>query len=76
MEVKPKEGRLLIVDDNKSVLNALRIFLKSEFLEVITLSGPNTLMHEIATRDIDVVLLLNWIDEQRRCDGASAEIKQ
>lgn len=57
MEVKPKEGRLLIVDDNKSVLNALRIFLKSEFLEVITLSGPNTLMHEIATRDIDVVLL-------------------
>jgi len=57
MEVKPKEGRLLIVDDNKSVLNALRIFLKSEFLEVITLSGPNTLMHEIASRDIDVVLL-------------------
>jgi DNA-binding NtrC family response regulator len=57
MEEKPKEGRLLIVDDNKSVLNALRIFLKSEFLEVITLSGPNALMHEIATRDIDVVLL-------------------
>jgi DNA-binding NtrC family response regulator len=51
------EGRLLIVDDNISVLNALRIFLKSEFLEVITLSGPNTLIHEIATRDIDVVLL-------------------
>jgi DNA-binding NtrC family response regulator len=57
MEVKSKEGRLLIVDDNKSVLNALRIFLKFEFLEVITLSSPNTLMHEIETRDIDVVLL-------------------
>ena len=57
MEAKPKEGRLLIVDDNKSVLNALRIFLKFEFMEVITLSSPNTLIHEIETRDIDVVLL-------------------
>ncbi len=57
MEVKSKEGRLLIVDDNKSVLNALRIFLKSEFLEVITLSGTKTLIHEIETHDIDVVLL-------------------
>lgn len=57
MEIKSKEGRLLIVDDNKSVLNALRIFLKSEFLEVITLSGTNTLIHEIETHDIDIVLL-------------------
>ena len=57
MEVKSKEGRLLIVDDNKSVLNALRLFLKFEFLDVITLSSPNTLIHEIENRDIDVVLL-------------------
>lgn len=57
METKPKEGRLLIVDDNKSVLNALRILLKFEFLEVITLSSPNTLIHELENRDIDVVLL-------------------
>ncbi len=57
MEQNTKEGRLLIVDDNKSVLSALRILLKSEFLEVITLSGPTTLMHELGTREIDVVLL-------------------
>jgi len=57
MEVKSKEGRLLIVDDNKSVLNALRMFLKFEFLEVITISSPNSLIYEIGTRDIDVVLL-------------------
>ncbi len=57
MEPKSKEGRLLIVDDNKSVLNALRIFLKFEFLDVITISSPNTLLHEIETHDIDVVLL-------------------
>ena len=57
MEEKTKEGRLLIVDDNKSVLNALRLFLKFDFSEVVTLSNPNTLVHEIETRDIDVVLL-------------------
>jgi DNA-binding NtrC family response regulator len=48
---------LLIVDDNKSVLNALRMFLKLEFSEVITISGPNTLLHEINAREPDVVLL-------------------
>lgn len=57
MEAKTKEGRVLIVDDNKSVLNALRIFLKFEFLEVITLSSPKTLISELESRDIDLVLL-------------------
>lgn len=57
MEERIKEGRLLIVDDNKSVLNALRLFLKFDFLEVITLSNPNSLPHEIESSDIDVVLL-------------------
>ena len=57
MESKNKTGRLLIVDDNKSVLNALRMLLKSEFEEVITLSNPNSLVHGIETSDIDVVLL-------------------
>jgi len=57
MVVKMKEGNLLIVDDSKSVLNALRMLLKFEFAEVITLSNPNSIIHEIETRDIDVVLL-------------------
>jgi len=57
MDPKIKEGNLLIVDDNKSVLNALRLFLKFDFLEVSTISNPNSLVHEIETRDIDVVLL-------------------
>jgi DNA-binding NtrC family response regulator len=57
MEKKEKEGRLLIVDDNKSVLNALRMFLKFYFQEVITISGTNSLIYEIETRDLDVVLL-------------------
>lgn len=57
MEAKSKEGRLLIIDDNKSVLNALRMLLKFEFREVHTLSGPNTLIHEIGLHEPDVVLL-------------------
>jgi DNA-binding NtrC family response regulator len=57
MDQKTKEGTLLIVDDSKSVLNALRMFLKYEFLEVVTIPGPNTLIHEIETKEIDVILL-------------------
>ncbi|MFA5849513.1 MAG: sigma-54 dependent transcriptional regulator [Bacteroidales bacterium] len=57
MEKKQKEGRLLIVDDNKSVLSALLLFLKFNFLEVTIISNTNTLIHEIETREIDVVLL-------------------
>jgi len=57
MEAKSKDGRLLIVDDNKSVLNALRMLLKFEFREVHTLSGPNNLVHEIGLHEPDVVLL-------------------
>lgn len=57
MEKKLKEGKLLIVDDNKSVLSALLLFLKFNFLEVNVISSTNSLIHEIETRDIDVVLL-------------------
>ena len=57
MDGKLKEGRLLIVDDNTSVLNALRMLLKLEFQEVHTISSPTTLLHEIGSKDPDVVLL-------------------
>ena len=57
MDQKTKEGTLLIVDDSKNVLNALRIFLKYEFLEVVTIPGPNTLIHEIEAKEVDVILL-------------------
>jgi len=57
MEGKNNEGRLLIVDDNKSVLNALLILLRNEFNEVRTLTAPKTLMHEMEAHEPDVVLL-------------------
>lgn len=52
-----KEGRLLIADDNKSILNALQILLRNEFSEVKSLSSPNMLLSELAGNDYDVVLL-------------------
>ena len=55
--INSKDGKLLILDDNKSVLNALRMFLKYEFEEVFTISNPNSLLHEIETKDIDIVLM-------------------
>jgi DNA-binding NtrC family response regulator len=52
-----KEGKLLIADDNKSVLNALNLFLQFEFAQVNTLSNPNRLNNELDQNDYDVVLL-------------------
>jgi DNA-binding NtrC family response regulator len=52
-----KEGRLLIADDNKAILNSLQILLQREFSEIKAISGPNLLMAELAGTDYDVVLL-------------------
>ncbi|MFO7370791.1 MAG: sigma-54 dependent transcriptional regulator [Bacteroidales bacterium] len=52
-----KEGRLLIADDNKALLNALQLLLQPTFEEVVALPNPNTLLTEMAKSIIDVVLL-------------------
>jgi DNA-binding NtrC family response regulator len=52
-----KEGKLLVADDSKSVLNALQLFLQFEFEKVTTLANPNRLIHELEQTDYDVVLL-------------------
>ncbi|WP_374172939.1 sigma-54-dependent transcriptional regulator [Flavobacterium tructae] len=52
-----KEGSILIIDDNKNVLNALEILLQSEYQEVKTISNPNQLSSFQNLNDIDVVLL-------------------
>jgi len=51
------KGKVLIVDDNKSVLTALEMLLQSEFKEVYTLKDPGTLVSNIRQKQIDVVLL-------------------
>ena len=50
-------GKILVVDDQKSVLVALQLLLQDEFDEIITLSNPNTLIHTLENRAIDVVIL-------------------
>lgn len=52
-----KNGNLLIVDDNKGILNSLQLLLKPEFNEVKTINSPNQLYTELAGTDFDVILL-------------------
>lgn len=51
------KGTLLVVDDNKNILTAVRILLADKFERIITLSSPNTLLSIIQKEKIDVVLL-------------------
>jgi DNA-binding NtrC family response regulator len=52
-----KQGRILVVDDNKNVLSALKILLNVHFEEVTLLSSPNTLLAALREKNPDVVLL-------------------
>ncbi len=52
-----KTGRLLIVDDNKSALSALKLMLQQEFKEIVCLSNPNQIQAELNQHDFDVTLL-------------------
>lgn len=52
-----KQGTILIVDDNKSVLTALEMLLLSVFKKVITTSNPNRIPSLLESENIDVVLL-------------------
>ncbi len=52
-----QKGKLLIVDDNKSILSALEILLNDDFEEVKTIANPNQLPTLIETGTFDLVLL-------------------
>jgi DNA-binding NtrC family response regulator len=49
--------KLLIVDDNQGILNALKLLLKTEYESVKTISNPNQLYSELEKSEPDVVLL-------------------
>lgn len=53
----PGKGKLLIVDDNLSVLQSLELFLKSKFELVTTLRNPNQITSAMEQEDFDIVLL-------------------
>lgn len=76
------KGKILILDDNKSVLTALEMLLQTEFDEVYTLKSPNALISTIQKYQIDVVLLdmnfstgvnngnegIFWLNQIKKCD--------
>lgn len=52
-----KEGHILIIDDNQSVLESLNLFLKYKFQKVDSINNPNQIITKIKQNDYDVVLL-------------------
>ncbi|MBN1388900.1 MAG: sigma-54-dependent Fis family transcriptional regulator [Bacteroidales bacterium] len=52
-----ENGRILIIDDNRSVLSALELLLQDEFSDIGYLTGPKELPGFLESGDIDVILL-------------------
>lgn len=52
-----KQGKLLIADDNKNILQALTLFLQFEFEQVTTIHSTTNLIQELEKINYDVVLL-------------------
>lgn len=53
----PKQGKLLIVDDNRSILSAVKLLMDKYFAQVEMLSSPNQLISAMRSIEPDVVLL-------------------
>ncbi|MCP4976317.1 MAG: sigma-54-dependent Fis family transcriptional regulator [Maribacter sp.] len=52
-----REAKILVIDDNKSVLSALEILLQFEYRTVKTISNPNQISSFPNLSDFDIVLL-------------------
>jgi DNA-binding NtrC family response regulator len=52
-----RQGKLLIVDDNRQILDSLYLLLKTEFEQVDTLSNPNLIPSKLQSASYDIVLL-------------------
>src|SRR5690606_960311 len=55
--VKMVNGKILIVDDNKSILSALQLLLQKLYSHVVTIFNPNQITAINELIDYDVVLL-------------------
>jgi DNA-binding NtrC family response regulator len=77
-----REGNILVVDDNRHILESLSLLLKHDFQKVRVLSSPGELVPELEAGGLDLVLLdmnfsrgardgaegLHWLREIRRVD--------
>lgn len=52
-----RRGTLLIVDDNRNILSAVKLLADGFFAKVVTLSSPTALLSTIAAEQPDVLLL-------------------
>lgn len=55
--METKNANILIVDDNKSVLESLSLFLKYKFNQVFSVSNPSEIKQTLTSKKIDVILL-------------------
>ncbi|NND80700.1 MAG: sigma-54-dependent Fis family transcriptional regulator [Maribacter sp.] len=51
------DAKILVIDDNKSVLSALEILLQFEFKSVNTISNPNQISSYPNFQELDIILL-------------------
>lgn len=79
-----KEGTIVVVDDNRSMLTAVEILLGGIFDKVVTLSSPNRLLSTLREVKADVLLLdmnfssginsgnegLYWLTEVKKAEPA------
>ncbi|MCC8063285.1 MAG: sigma-54 dependent transcriptional regulator [Rikenellaceae bacterium] len=77
-----KEGTIVVVDDNRSMLTAVEILLNGIFEKVVTLGSPNRLLTTLREVKADVLLLdmnfssginsgnegLYWLSEVKKAD--------
>ncbi|EKD64480.1 MAG: Response regulator receiver [uncultured bacterium] len=61
MRKKEDKKRILIVDDDPAILDALRIVLEMEGYEVITLSSTDKIYKEVRSRKPSLILLDIWL---------------
>ncbi len=57
IEIMPKKGRILIVDDNVQILDSLKILLKNEYKDIETIKNPNLITGKIQSDSYDIILL-------------------
>jgi DNA-binding NtrC family response regulator len=57
MSTAPLKSRLLVADDDRDVLEALRLLLKSEGYEVEVVTSPSGVSSAVAARDFDALLM-------------------
>ncbi|MBN1789606.1 MAG: sigma-54-dependent Fis family transcriptional regulator [Bacteroidales bacterium] len=55
--MEKRNGRILVVDDNAQILNALQLLLKPEFEEITCIKNPNQLPSLLHNNNYDIILL-------------------